>query len=140
MGLDYGAKRPEEIYDRQLAATGEKFPQWKGLSFEKLKRLNYVQVPIEYEKYKKRGKFHTPTGKCELFSTIMEKNGYDPLPYYEEPPESPYSTPQLTKEFPYVLTTGGRTINFFCFTIISIFSLSLSILLMKSLKSLLYII
>ena len=36
------------------------------------------------------------------------------MPYYEEPPESPYSTPQLTKEFPYVLTTGGRTINFFC--------------------------
>ncbi len=114
MGLDYGAKKPEDIYDQQLAATGEKFSQWKGMNFEKLKKLNYIQVPVEYEKYKKRGRFHTPTGKCELYSTIMEKNGYDPLPYYEEPPESPYSTPELLSKYPYVLTTGGRTIHFFC--------------------------
>jgi anaerobic selenocysteine-containing dehydrogenase len=31
---------------------------------------------------------------------------YDPLPYYIEPAESPLSTPDLAKEFPYTLTSG----------------------------------
>ena len=34
--------------------------------------------------------------------------GYEPLPYYEEPPESPVSTPEVAKNYPLVLTTGGR--------------------------------
>lgn len=114
MGLDYGAKTPEEIYDWQLKETGKKYPQWKGMTFEKLKEINYFQVPPQYYKYKKRGKFLTPSGKCELYSNIMKQNGYAPLPYYEEPPESPYSAPDLYEEYPFILTTGGRTRNFFC--------------------------
>jgi anaerobic selenocysteine-containing dehydrogenase len=57
--------------------------------------------------------FATPTGKVELYSTILEKLGYDPLPYYEEPRESPVSNPELAKKFPFVLITGGRTRPFF---------------------------
>ncbi len=30
------------------------------------------------------------------------------LPYYEEPPESPVSTPEVAKEYPYILITGGN--------------------------------
>ncbi len=82
--------------------------------FEKLKEIKYLQVPPQYYKYKKRGKFLTPFGKCELYSNIMEQNGYAPLPFYEEPPESPYSAPDLYEEYPFILTTGGRTRNFFC--------------------------
>ncbi len=52
--------------------------------------------------------FATPTGKVEIYSTILEKLGYDPLPYYEEPPESPVSTPELAKEYPLILITGAR--------------------------------
>jgi anaerobic selenocysteine-containing dehydrogenase len=52
--------------------------------------------------------FGTPTGKFELYSTIFEQLGYDPLPYYEEPPESPISNPELAKEYPFILITGGR--------------------------------
>ena len=114
MHLPYGAKKPEEIYDKQLQELGRRYPQYEGLDFKKLKEINYVQVPVEYRKYEKRGGFKTPTGKCELYSTIMQKNGYDPLPDYQEPPESPYSRPDLLKEYPYVLTTGGRVRNFFC--------------------------
>ena len=40
--------------------------------------------------------------------------GYDPLPYAEEPPESPVSTPDLAAEYPLILTTGGRSQYFFC--------------------------
>ena len=57
--------------------------------------------------------FNTNTGKCELFNTLFDAWGFDPLPYYEEPPESPISTPELFAEYPYVLTTGARTWEYF---------------------------
>jgi anaerobic selenocysteine-containing dehydrogenase len=52
--------------------------------------------------------FPTPSGKIELYSTILEELGYDPMPYYQEPPESPISTPDVAKEYPLILNTGGR--------------------------------
>jgi anaerobic selenocysteine-containing dehydrogenase len=67
---------------------------------------------MRYKKYEEKG-FSTPSGKVELYSSIMEKLGYDPLPYYEEPPESPISTPDLAKEYPLILTTGARSQYFF---------------------------
>jgi anaerobic selenocysteine-containing dehydrogenase len=52
--------------------------------------------------------FNTPTGRVELYSTVLEQCGLDPLPYFEEPTYSPYSTPELYKEYPLILTTGAR--------------------------------
>jgi anaerobic selenocysteine-containing dehydrogenase len=49
----------------------------------------------------------------ELYSTVLEKWGYDPLPKYTEIPESPVSKPELAKEFPYILNAGFRTPTFF---------------------------
>ena len=49
----------------------------------------------------------------ELFSKGLERLGYDPLPTHREPPESPVSTPEVAREFPYVLTTGSRRREFF---------------------------
>ena len=66
----------------------------------------------EYRKYEKEG-FPTPTGKVELYSTIMEKWGYDPLPGYRETPESPVSKPEMVKEYPYILITGARSPVFY---------------------------
>ncbi|MGI5940015.1 MAG: molybdopterin-containing oxidoreductase family protein [Thermoleophilia bacterium] len=82
------------------------------MSFEDLKKVGYVSVPIEYRKYEKHG-FRTPSGKVELYSGFLESHGYDPLPYYAEPPESPLSTPELAKEYPLVLSTGGRIPQYF---------------------------
>jgi anaerobic selenocysteine-containing dehydrogenase len=56
---------------------------------------------------KPRG-FATPTGKVELYSTILEKLGYDPLPCYREPPETPISQPKLAEKYPFILITGAR--------------------------------
>lgn len=114
MGLDYGAEKPSDIYDEQLRRAAERYPQLKGIDFAAMKELSYLQIPYEYKKYEKRGGFHTPTGKIELFSTALEALGYDPLPYYEEPPESPYASPGLMAQYPYVLTTGGRRSFYFC--------------------------
>ncbi len=52
--------------------------------------------------------FPTLSGKVELYSSALEKLGYDPLPFYEEPPESPVRTPEVAKEYPLILNTGGR--------------------------------
>ena len=89
--------------------------QVKGASFtfKDLKEKGYITViPVKYKKYEEKG-FNTPTGKVEFFSTAFDKHGYDPLPFYREPPESPVSTPELLKDYPFVLYTGGRHIEFF---------------------------
>ncbi|EME70965.1 molybdopterin oxidoreductase [Paramagnetospirillum caucaseum] len=78
-----------------------------GITFEELTKKGFVKVPFKYGKHEEKG-FKTPTGKIELYSTRLEQMGYAPLPYYEEPPESPISAPETAKDFPLVLTTGGR--------------------------------
>jgi anaerobic selenocysteine-containing dehydrogenase len=49
----------------------------------------------------------------ELYSSILEKFGYDPLPFYQESPETPVSSPELAKDFPLILISGGRHIVYF---------------------------
>ncbi len=83
-----------------------------GLTWEQFKEKGYLRGEMVYYKYKQRG-FSTPTKKVELYSTILEKWGYDPLPKYVEVPESPYSTPHLLKDYPYILNAGLRTPTFF---------------------------
>ena len=99
LGLPHCEEDPYDVYDGLLAPL--------GMTFRELAAHGPVRVPMKYRKYEENG-FATPTGKIELYSTRLEELGYDPLPYYEEPPESPVSTPELAKDFPYVLTTGAR--------------------------------
>lgn len=83
-----------------------------GITFEQFKQMDYIRGEVAYRKYEKNG-FSTPTGKFELYSTLLEKWGYDPLPAYHEPPESTRSTPQRLKTYPYTLITGRRIPGFF---------------------------
>jgi len=87
----------------------------RGMTFEELRDKGFVTDAFEYRKYEKgllrsdkESGFPTPTGKVELYSTLLEKCGLDPLPYFEEPPESPVSNPEVAKEYPLILTTGAR--------------------------------
>jgi len=113
LSLDYRADSAYDIINAQLSRVSSKYPEYARLDFEKMKELNYITFPVEYQKYKERGGFNTPTGKVELYSTIMERLGLDPLPSFAEPPESPYSRPDLAEYFPLVLTTGGRQRQYF---------------------------
>ncbi len=83
-----------------------------GLTFEQFKEKGYLQGEHVYYKYKERG-FSTPTRKVELWSTILEKWGRDPLPKYVEVPESPYSTPEVAKKYPYIFNAGLRSMTYF---------------------------
>lgn len=91
----------DELYSTLLEPT--------GLTVEQLKEkpggiLHHRQ---EERLYLVNG-FHTPSGKVELYSELMEQCGYDPLPTYHEPAESPVSKPNLAKEYPLILITGPR--------------------------------
>ena len=90
---------PGDFYDYLLSPSGK--------SWEEFTRLGVMNFPFEYRKYEQGG-FSTRTGKVELSSTMLEGLGFDPLPSYREPTESPYSNPDLAEEYPLILTTGGR--------------------------------
>jgi anaerobic selenocysteine-containing dehydrogenase len=102
--LEVGTDSLEDLLNSRLEPL--------NITFEELKERGFVTVPMVYRKYEKNG-FNTPSGKVELHSSVMERNGYDPLPYYQEPPESPVSAPELAKEYPLILITGGRSQYFF---------------------------
>ncbi|HEY78359.1 MAG TPA: molybdopterin-dependent oxidoreductase [Dehalococcoidia bacterium] len=83
-----------------------------GLTWEQFKEMDYLKAEMVYRKHEEKG-FRTPTKKFEIWSTQMEEWGYDPLPDYRDVPESPFSKPEMLKEYPYVLTAGARSPVFF---------------------------
>lgn len=64
-----------------------------------------------HQVYEKKG-FSTFSGKIEFYSEELHNAGYDGLPVYHEPTESPVSTPEIAAKYPLVLTTGGRSIAY----------------------------
>ena len=102
--LDVGTEAVRDVLDQQLAHA--------GTSFAELAKTGFMKPAFKYRKYEDSG-FATPTGKIELYSTRLEELGYDPLPYYEEPPESPLSSPEVARDYPLILTTGARIPYFF---------------------------
>ncbi len=74
-----------------------------------LKMTKFKDYPEMYRKYESfLGGFLTPSKKVELYSERLKELGYDPLPVYREPAESPVSRPELAKEYPLILTTGTK--------------------------------
>jgi anaerobic selenocysteine-containing dehydrogenase len=78
-----------------------------GLKWKELKERGGHYFPNVYKRYERNG-FNTPSKKVELANSKMKNLGMDFLPRYREPDESPISTPELAKEYPLVITTGGR--------------------------------
>jgi anaerobic selenocysteine-containing dehydrogenase len=95
----------ESYYDALLMPTGLTHHEYV---YEK--RCEFK--PMCYKKYERLG-FATPTGKVELYSTILDKLGYDPLPAYTESPETPVSAPGVAASYPLVLINGGRIREYF---------------------------
>ncbi len=128
-----GEARNDYLIMAQLAERlgyGHLFPQTEeemlrfalegsGYTFEDVKTAGgWVKLPIpmmEYKKWQKGGLrkdgkpgFDTPTGKFEIWSTILEEYGYEPLPKYIEPSEGPLGSPQVAEKFPLVFNSGAR--------------------------------
>ncbi|MCU0286829.1 MAG: molybdopterin-dependent oxidoreductase [Acidobacteria bacterium] len=112
LNLETPGQSVEEILNRQLETAGIRFKEFSGVTFDILKQKGAISVPIKYKRFAEEG-FRTNSGKVELKSSYMENLGYDPLPYYQEPPESPVSQPGLALEYPLILITGGRSPYYF---------------------------
>ena len=68
-------------------------------SWEELKREGWqrLAVPQRFAPFAEGG-FPTPSGKCEFYSEWLEKQGIDPLPYYNPPAE--VADQALARRFP----------------------------------------
>lgn len=105
--IGLGRKLGYEEYFPSLEALADDALRPMGVTWQELKERQPIALPLEYRKYEKVG-FGTPTGKFEIYSTVMKDWGYDPLPSHIEPAESPVSTPGLYKEYPLLLITGVK--------------------------------
>jgi len=114
--MGYGAQLPvsgyRELLDYRL--------QPLGIDFEEFKRRGVIERPDEPLKYasgklRRDGKpgFNTPSGRIEFASSVLAKFGYEVVPNFKEPPMSPVSTPGLARDYPLILVSGTRSIEFY---------------------------
>jgi anaerobic selenocysteine-containing dehydrogenase len=89
-------KNGDEILEASFADS--------GLCYRTLCENGPIISEPNYKKYIKQG-FRTPSGKVELYSSRMERYGYEPLPTYKECAESPVFPPRLAEKYPLYLTT-----------------------------------
>jgi anaerobic selenocysteine-containing dehydrogenase len=76
-----------------------------GMIYDDFKKIGVLKGNWKYRSYEKNG-FNTPSGKVEIYSRQLKEWGYDPLPCYQELPESPYSTPDLFEKYPLIFTSA----------------------------------
>jgi anaerobic selenocysteine-containing dehydrogenase len=110
---------------KSIEALFDDILQNSGMTFKELQQKGWAIPPegnpsAPYRRHEKgllrkdgRPGFETPSGKVELYSTLREEWKLEPLPHYEEPPFTPYSRPDLAKEYPLILSTGRRSFAFF---------------------------
>jgi anaerobic selenocysteine-containing dehydrogenase len=88
MGFDEPCFRDsdEDICRAALRSTkpAMKSVEWDGLKAAGWQRLD---VPERFAPFAQGG-FPTPSGKCELYSEWLEKQGVDPVPFYNPPAEA----------------------------------------------------
>lgn len=112
--LGYGDRYPQ-TEEEMVRFVFDPSPSFLEQLRERPEGLSLPRPQMVYEKYRsgllrkdRKPGFETPSGKFEVFSNLLKKYGYDPLPVYEEPIEGPIASPGLAREFPLVLTTGTR--------------------------------
>ncbi len=111
----------DEFFGGNLEAVLNEYLKPAGATVEQLRKApgRAITVPSSnppnFKKYEsgmlrtdKKPGFETPSGKVEIYSSILKKHGLDPLPTYKEPTESPQSNPELAKQYSLVLMTGAR--------------------------------
>jgi len=96
-----------------------------GMTFTELQKKGWVLPPeghpsAPYHRYEKgllrpdkKPGFQTPSGKVEIYSSLREEWGLEPLAHFEEPPFTPVTQPELYKEYPLILSTGRRSPAYF---------------------------
>ena len=99
MGLDDPClfESDEAVAAAALAAH----PGNAGITIDSLRNAGWqrLNVPQPYAPFAEGG-FPTPSGKCEFSSERLAQLGFDPLPTYHPPHESPQTSPELAQRYP----------------------------------------
>lgn len=107
--MGYGEYFPwnsdEEVAEHFFSTSGvtmqELIDHPEGIYFDEKK----------YRFYEEKG-FRTASGKIELYSARMEELGFPGIPTHVEPEQSSVSNPALAKEYPEILLTGARALEY----------------------------
>jgi len=107
----------ESFFNGNMDAVFDNVLSPLGLSVEKLRKkpfgVNYGPADPKYYSYKAVDKnlgrakgFETPSGKVEIFSLSLARNGYPSIPHFSDKAMGPGSDSELKKKYPYFLTTS----------------------------------
>jgi len=95
-----------EYFWKDLHAYLDAYLERVGMTFDELRQRHCVVASgTRYRKYLEDG-FNTPSGKVELYSSLCEQWGYEPLPVFHEPRETVFSAPEMVHEYPLTLTSA----------------------------------
>jgi len=103
--------------------TEEEWCDWQlekmGTTFREFTKTCFSPTPEVWRKYDKgllredgKNGFATSSGKCELYASIIENYGLEPLPLFSLPLQSYETTPEVAKEYPLILSTGARPTSY----------------------------
>ena len=98
----------EEVYTEIISGLNLPFATWD----EFVDNMRMYYPPLHQKKYVANGGFWTPSGKIECNSTILRELGYAGMPTYIGCSENEIDDPELAKEYPLTLTTGGSLMPF----------------------------
>jgi anaerobic selenocysteine-containing dehydrogenase len=99
-------KDPRDLYDYLLEPT--------GLSFAQALEKRRLSAPLVFGASRKSG-FKTPSGKVELYSSLLEANGVEPIPSgtpKEKALDSDTPRDPKAEIYPFEFSTGARSIFF----------------------------
>ncbi|HMA87720.1 MAG TPA: molybdopterin oxidoreductase family protein [Burkholderiales bacterium] len=100
MGFDEPCFRDsdEQICAQALASAS---PRMRGVDWAAVKASGWrrLGVPERFAPFAEGG-FPTPSGKCEFYSASLERQGVDPLPFFNPPAESALNDPGLARRYP----------------------------------------
>jgi len=83
-------------------------PVLKGVGLRELLDKGWAPANLESaHAFVRDGRFPTPSGRIEFFSSSMEKDGFSPLPTYTPPLESQEHSPGLFSSYPLFFITAS---------------------------------
>ncbi|MDR0649146.1 MAG: molybdopterin-dependent oxidoreductase [Synergistaceae bacterium] len=105
----------DPLFKQGYRATLDWILSPSGLTVDELEKSPggmFLKNPINPPERKYESGARTPSGKIEFKSTVLEKYGerpgFESLPVYNPPKYSPDASPDMAKEYPFILNTGSR--------------------------------
>src|SRR5215212_7790157 len=99
--------------ERARAALDSDHPHLAGITYDRLVADGWARLnlPDDWRPFAD-GNFPTPSGKCEFWSDALLAEGLDPLPGYEQAPESAAGDAEFGTQYPLALVSAKGALHF----------------------------